>query len=524
MLSYLEHVQSASNLLPCDHLWPGEYFLNWTLDLGSSHPAPPSTTTMSLLTSLKFLVLGSSPDTRAERKLLAKIDTFVLSFLCLVFWSNYLNRSNLQFAYVSGMKESVGLKGNEYTLAITVFYVGYTVGQIPHSFAIQYIPARFWFPFMAGIWGLLSCALSAVKTPGQLYAIRFIQALAESSTFSGSHWLLGSWYKESELGKRSALFACCAQIGSLFSGFMQGAIYTSLNGKLGKEGWQWAFIIDGLIAVFIALYGLVIFPNTPQTTTAFYLTPEEKQLACTRIVQKPKAKLTKREIKKIFGGWRYWMFSALWMVSSQLEAYGTNGIVSIWLTTDHIAGPPKNSYYALGLIAIAIVSTILAGLATDRWGQRWRVNLFMGVVLLVSAILLLVWDIPLGAKYFAFYLGGCGYAGQGTNFAWANEASRSDLERSFILYSMNLWSNAMGAWWILIFWPVSSAPRYRRGMISTIPIALVSMLLGWVTHVLDERTRAEKTVGAGDEGVPTDELTRGDGEDDRGSRKSDRRD
>ncbi|CEL53397.1 Pantothenate transporter liz1 OS=Schizosaccharomyces pombe (strain 972 / ATCC 24843) GN=liz1 PE=2 SV=2 [Rhizoctonia solani AG-1 IB] len=479
---------------------------------------------MPVLSGLKTLILGASPETRAERKLLTKIDTFVLSFLCLVYWSNYLNRSNLQFAYVSGMKESIGLQGNDYTLATTVFYVGYTVGQIPHSFAIQYLPARIWFPLMGATWGTLSCILSTIKTPGQLYAIRFIQALAESSTFSGAHWLLGSWYKDSELGKRSALFACFAQIGSLFSGFMQGAIYTSLDGKLGKEGWQWTFIIDGLIALLIALYGLIIFPNTPQTTSAFYLTPEEQLLARTRLVPRPRAKFTKKEVKRIFVGWRYWMFSALFVVTSQLEAYGTNGIISIWLTTDHIAGPPKNSYYALGLIAIAIATTILAGLATDKWGQRWRVNLFMGVMLLISAIMLLVWDIPLGAKYFAFYLGGCGYAGQGTNFAWANEASRSDLERSFILYSMNLWSNAVTAWWILIFWPVSSAPRYRRGMISTIPISLVSMLLGWGTHIVDERVRRKAVKGGVDETGAGDGLTRDEDErEERRSKKSDER-
>ncbi|KAG8684106.1 hypothetical protein FRC09_015619 [Ceratobasidium sp. 395] len=255
---------------------------------------------------------------------------------------------------------------------------------------------------MGCIWGSLSCALSAVKTPGQLYAIRFLQALAESSTFSGAHWLLGSWYKDSELGKRSALFACFAQIGSLFSGFMQGAIYSSLNGNLGKAGWQWTFIIDGVIAIVIALYGIVVFPDTPKTTKAFYLTLEDRELAKSRISSRPRAKLNKAAVKDIFAGWRYWMFSLLFVVTSQLEAYGTNGIVSIWLTRDGIAGPPKNSYYALGLIAVAIFTTILAGLATDIWGKRWRVNILMGVALLISSIMLLVWDIPLGAKYFAF--------------------------------------------------------------------------------------------------------------------------
>lgn len=78
--------------------------------------------------------------------------------------------------------------------------------------------------------------------------------------------------------------------------------------------------------------------------------------------------------------------------------YGTNGIVSIWLTRAGIVGPPKNSYYALGLIAVAIFTTIAAGLATDMWGKRWRVNIFMGMALLISSIMLLMWDIPLGAS------------------------------------------------------------------------------------------------------------------------------
>lgn len=38
-----------------------------------------------------------------EAKLLRKIDTFILSFCCLCYFANYLDRSNLNNAYVSGM-------------------------------------------------------------------------------------------------------------------------------------------------------------------------------------------------------------------------------------------------------------------------------------------------------------------------------------------------------------------------------------------------------------------------------------
>lgn len=77
---------------------------------------------------------GAPPDSKAERKLLFKMDwyravsrstsstrlltrsartRFILSFICLMYWSNYLDRANLANAYVSGMKEALNMVGND---------------------------------------------------------------------------------------------------------------------------------------------------------------------------------------------------------------------------------------------------------------------------------------------------------------------------------------------------------------------------------------------------------------------------
>ena len=39
------------------------------------------------------------------------IDFFILTFCCLSYFTNYLDRSNLANAYVSGMKEELGVPG-----------------------------------------------------------------------------------------------------------------------------------------------------------------------------------------------------------------------------------------------------------------------------------------------------------------------------------------------------------------------------------------------------------------------------
>ena len=51
-------------------------------------------------------------------------DFFILTFCCLMYFTNYLDRSNLANAYVSGMKEELGFTGNQYNQINTVFTVG----------------------------------------------------------------------------------------------------------------------------------------------------------------------------------------------------------------------------------------------------------------------------------------------------------------------------------------------------------------------------------------------------------------
>ena len=157
---------------------------------------------------------------------------------------------------------------------------GYVVGQLPSALILSSgrVPPRFWFPFCCACWGFCTLGLAFVTNPqqvsdaietisralmcAQVWGIRFTAGVFEASTFSGTHYILGSWYRDYELGKRTAVvgfnpsclshtdssqFVTAAQLGSLFSGVMQGAIVTTLSGRNGLAGWQWLFIIDFLM-------------------------------------------------------------------------------------------------------------------------------------------------------------------------------------------------------------------------------------------------------------------------------------
>ena len=99
-----------------------------------------------------------------RRFLLFKIDLFVLSFVCLQYWINYVDRVGFTNAYISGMKEDLNMVGNDLTLSNTVFTIGYIVGMIPNNLILLCIPPRIWLSFCTLAWGLLTLGMYRVTS------------------------------------------------------------------------------------------------------------------------------------------------------------------------------------------------------------------------------------------------------------------------------------------------------------------------------------------------------------------------
>lgn len=64
-----------------------------------------------------------------ERKFLRKLDAYLLTFTSIAFFLKWLDQSNLNSAYVSGMKEELSLYGNEWVFSsqCTTFFAATTV-------------------------------------------------------------------------------------------------------------------------------------------------------------------------------------------------------------------------------------------------------------------------------------------------------------------------------------------------------------------------------------------------------------
>ncbi|OCL12252.1 MFS general substrate transporter [Glonium stellatum] len=438
-----------------------------------------------------------------ERALVQKLDFFILTFCCLMYFLNYLDRSNLANAYVSGMKEDLHFKGNQLNQINTVFTVGYTIGQVPCNIALYYIKPRIFFPTTMVIWAGLTMATAGVHNPQGIMAIRFFQAIAEASTFVGTHYILGSWYTEKELGKRSGIFTASGLAGTMIGGFIQTGIHSSLNGARGLAGWRWLFIVDGIITLPVAIYGFFFFPNTPSTTTAPYLSAEERALAVSRVPEvDERTPISWSFIKRCFASWYWYGFVMLWIIAGETESFSSNSLLALYMKAHptHKYTVSQLNNYPTGVPAVGIVSTLSWATLTDfMGGKRYLVGYWIGITGIITSAMILAPGSTTAVHFAAYYWAGSVYACQATFFAWANDVLRheEDSLRAVVIASMNMGSNAVNAWWSIIFYSANLAPKFTRGMWAMIACSIA--LAVWTTGMLYMTRRDEKGRKVGNE-------------------------
>lgn len=215
----------------------------------------------------KWFPDGTSND---EKKLLLKLDIFLALYSFVGYWVKYVDSANLNNAYVSGMKESLNMKGNDLINTQTVFTVGQIVLEVPWIFLLPRIPITYGLSLAELCWAAFTIGTYRVKTVRSLQAIRFFVGASEAAYFPCIHFLLGSWYLPHEVGRRGAIFYIGQFLGVLTSGLLQSATFKNLSGNGGLEGWRWMFVVDGGFLLALLYWLLFVFLVHLQNVSLYF--------------------------------------------------------------------------------------------------------------------------------------------------------------------------------------------------------------------------------------------------------------
>ncbi|KAF4830757.1 Pantothenate transporter liz1 [Colletotrichum tropicale] len=373
----------------------------------------------------------------------------------LGYFLGLLDASNLRNAYVSGMEEDLELFADQYNYFQTLWTIGYTVGMIPSQIIVTHVRPSIWLPSIEVTWAVLTFFFAAVKNYKHIYALRLLLGLAESPFYVGGMTLLGSWYTPKELATRATIFYSASFAAQMFSGYLQAAVYTGLDGVHGIPGWRWLFIMCGIINVPGAVWGFFAVPDSPYDTRVFYLNEKERELAKSRVVEVGRKRfegVTLKTFRSVLSRPFVWVF-ILNYIFFCIDTYGLY-FFAIYLRT--LNDIPTAAY------AVGLVGTILFGLLSDKLENRIWVALIITSLNFVTCVVLAVVPSKAGA-FFGYLVNPATLAYGPVIISYLGEifGSLAD-ERALILGIAQAFGATFNAWVpLLIFNKGTQTPYFR---------------------------------------------------------------
>jgi MFS transporter, ACS family, tartrate transporter len=192
--------------------------------------------------------------------------------LTIAYLFNYLDRTSLGFAALT-MNQQLGLTASQFGLAAGVFFLGYSVFEIPSNLLLYRFGARRWIARIMISWGLVSAATAFVVGPNSFYALRLLLGIAEAGFFPGVTFFLAAWFPAQYRTRMLAWFLIGIPLSSLVGAPVCGMLL-QMDGIWGLAGWQWLFLLVSLPCIPLGLLALKLLADRPQV--AHWLTAEER--------------------------------------------------------------------------------------------------------------------------------------------------------------------------------------------------------------------------------------------------------
>ncbi|KAI9477138.1 major facilitator superfamily domain-containing protein [Zychaea mexicana] len=310
------------------------------------------------------------PDGKELRRLMWKIDLRIVPLVSLMYLCSFLDRINIGNAKLAGLMDDMSITNSEYHWALSIFFVGYLIFEVPSNLMLKFAGPRLWLSIILLVWGVIMASMATCRTGAGLIAARFFLGVAESGLFPGIIFYLSVWYTKRQLALRIAVFYGSSTLAGAFGGIIAYGI-VQMHGIGGLSGWQWIFIIEAIPTLVLGALTYVVLPNFPENTT--FLNERERAIIADQKkrdagVAADATNFTWKQVGSTMIDWKVYAFSliffcgALLMYSlSMFMPSIVHGMGYTSLTAQAMSSPPY---------AFAFVWCLFVAWHADRQGER----------------------------------------------------------------------------------------------------------------------------------------------------------
>lgn len=208
-----------------------------------------------------------------EQSTISKIIRMLVPLMVAMYVVAYIDRQNISFAKLQ-MVSQLGWSESAFGLGSSLFFIGYLVFSVPGNIILSKVGAKRWFALSLAAWGVITVALAFTQSLTMFYVLRFVLGLAEASFYPGLIYYSTQWFPTKYRPRIVGYLVTASMFANMIGAPLNGSLL-SMHGILGYQGWQWLFLITGLLAIILIVPVLSFFPGSPEKST--FLSLEQKQ-------------------------------------------------------------------------------------------------------------------------------------------------------------------------------------------------------------------------------------------------------
>lgn len=115
-------------------------------------------------------------------------------------------------------------------------------------------------------WAIVSALTAVVHNYTGLLLVRFFLGLTEAPYYPGAVYMLSIFYTRKEIATRIAILYTGNILATAFAGLIAAGVFHGMDHTAGLSGWQWLFILQGIVTFLVAVIGFFCLPDYPLTT------------------------------------------------------------------------------------------------------------------------------------------------------------------------------------------------------------------------------------------------------------------
>ncbi|KAI9932842.1 hypothetical protein MW887_009094 [Aspergillus wentii] len=234
---------------------------------------------------------------------------WVLYFLCSAIRSNVSLAQTMNSDEGHDLGDVLHLTPHQISTGLALFYVCYVVFDLPSNLIMTRLSPHVWMSRIVISVGVIGTCLTAMKAAWSLYLLRLLLGIVIAGMWPGMAYYLTLFYPPSRTGKRIGQYYTAAQVSAAVVGLVSAG-FQEMDGMHGYVGFQWMFLVYGVITIAVGIVMLWWLPDRPVIPGE-----EQKQTKYLRWIPRSAPALTGRDaeihyqdLKRVYhrSQWSFW--------------------------------------------------------------------------------------------------------------------------------------------------------------------------------------------------------------------------